>query len=179
MEEGTSSAIVEQLRSRKSETEGTEEKQAFITFQILDEMYALSIENVRYSLKVEKITPVPDVPSFVLGITNVLGEIISVVDISDFIFQKPVPLNEKKRFLLLIQWEDIETSFLVTDLLDMVFWAKSEIRKDILPLSKEKRDYFLGGAVWNGKIIGVLNLKKILRSERMDFGEKNKFGDVS
>ena len=173
MEEITPAAIVNQLLSRENTAqEEEEEKQAYITFQILDEFYALPIENVRYSLKVEKITPVPDVPSFILGITNVLGEIISVVDISDFIFQRPVPLNDKKRFLLLIQWKDIETSFLVTDLLDMVLFGKSEIHKDILPLSKEKKDYFTGGALWNGRVIGILNLKKILQSERMNFGEK-------
>ncbi len=173
MEEITPAAVVNQLLSRDVETEEEEEKRAYITFRILEEFYALPIENVRYSLKVEKITPVPDVPSFILGITNVLGEIISVIDISDFIFQRPVPLNEKKRFLLLIQWKEIETSILVTDLLDMVFFTKSDIRKDILPLSKEKKDYFLGGALWNNRVIGILNLKKILRSERMNFGENN------
>ena len=173
MEEITPAAVVNELLSRDVETEEEEEKRAYITFRILEEFYALPIENVRYSLKVEKITPVPDVPSFILGITNVLGEIISVIDISDFIFQRPVPLNEKKRFLLLIQWKEIETSILVTDLLDMVFFTKSDIRKDILPLSKEKKDYFLGGALWNNRVIGILNLKKILRSERMNFGENN------
>ncbi len=174
MNEMTSTVIVNQILSREAKPEEKEEeKHAYITFQILEEFFALPIENVRYSLKVEKITPVPDVPSFILGITNVLGEIISVVDLSDFIFQRPVPLNEKKRFLLLVQWENIETSFVVTDLLDMVLFGKSEIRKDILPLSKEKKDYFLGGVLWNGQVIGILNLKKILQSERMNFGEKN------
>lgn len=167
-----SSAVLAQISNQQStEKIIAERKDAYIAFQILDEYFALPIQNVRYSMSVGKITPVPDVPGFVLGITNVLGEIISIVDISDFIFQKPVLINQKKCFLLLIEWNGIDTSFVVTDLIDMVLLGKSEIRKDLLPVSKEKKAYFEGGAFWNERIIGVLSLDKIFSSERMHFDE--------
>ncbi|NOY79062.1 MAG: hypothetical protein GXO76_14515 [Calditrichaeota bacterium] len=168
-----SDAILEQIsRTNKSDSKAlSQPKDAYIAFRIFNEYFALPIQNVRYSMPIGKITPVPDVPRFLLGITNVMGEIISVVDIFDFIFQKPLPLDQQKCFLLLIKWKDIDTSFVVSDLMDMLLFEKSEIQSDLLPLSKEKRRYFVGGAFWEGKIIGVLNLENILASERMRFGE--------
>ncbi len=174
MSSNRSEMILEQI-SQGNKSDGntlSKPKDAYIAFRIFNEYLALPIQNVRYSMPVGKITPVPDVPRFLLGITNIMGEIISVVDIFDFIFQKPLPINQEKSFLLLIKWKDIDTSFVVSDLLDMLLFEKAEIQSDLLPLSKEKKRYFIGGAFWEGKIIGILNLEKILVSERMRFGEE-------
>lgn len=174
MSSNRSDTILEQIaQAKKSDASALNEpKDAYIVFRIFNEYFALPIENVRYTMPVGKITPVPDTPQFLLGITNVMGEIISVVDIFDFIFQKPFPPDQGKGFLLLIKWKDIDTSFVVSDLMDMLLFEKAEIKMDMLPLSKEKKNYFVGGAFWDGKIIGVLNLEKILTSERMRFGEE-------
>ena len=173
MPENRSEIILDQISHRNQTEQDQEElKDAYIAFRIFEEYFALPIQNVRYSLPLGKITPVPDVPRFLLGITNVLGEIISVVDIFDFIFQKPLPLNQQKHFLLLIKWKNIDTSFVVSDLMDMLLFSKSEIQSDLLPLTREKKNYFVGGAFLEGKIVGILNLEKILTSERMRFGEE-------
>ena len=64
----------------------TEEKQMnepvteWVTFHLLDEKYAVNVIYVREVLKNTKISPVPGAPYFVLGIINLRGNIVTVID---------------------------------------------------------------------------------------------------
>ena len=53
----------------------------FICFKLGEEEYALNILNIREVIAMRKITPVPQMPDFTLGIVNIRGEIIPVFDL--------------------------------------------------------------------------------------------------
>ncbi len=52
----------------------------WVTFHLLDEKYAVNVTHVREVLKNTKISPVPGSPYFVLGIINLRGNIVTVID---------------------------------------------------------------------------------------------------
>ena len=60
-----------------------------LEFQLAHERYALETEFVREVYPLEQLAPLPCTPSFVLGIVNLRGEILSVIDIKRF-FDLPI-----------------------------------------------------------------------------------------
>ncbi len=55
-----------------------------VVFHAGKEEYALSIEHVISIEKLEKINPIPHLPSFVLGLVKVREELIPVLDLAAY-----------------------------------------------------------------------------------------------
>ena len=55
----------------------------YLTVCLDHESYALAVLKVREIIRMQKITPVPQMPEFVKGVINLRGRIIPVVDLRD------------------------------------------------------------------------------------------------
>ncbi|MFD2112965.1 chemotaxis protein CheW [Thiorhodococcus fuscus] len=53
---------------------------AFVTFSLAEETYAIDVLQVQEVLKLTDIAPVPGVPDFILGIINLRGDVVTVID---------------------------------------------------------------------------------------------------
>ncbi len=53
----------------------------FLTFGIQDEEYAVNIGHVTEIVGIQKISEVPDVPTFIKGVINLRGKVIPVMDV--------------------------------------------------------------------------------------------------
>ena len=52
----------------------------FLTFKLGDEVFAFGISKVREVLDYTTVTRIPEMPDFMLGVINVRGSVVSVVD---------------------------------------------------------------------------------------------------
>lgn len=52
----------------------------YVTFSLADEIYAIDVLQVQEVLKVTEIAPVPGVPQYILGIINLRGNVVTVID---------------------------------------------------------------------------------------------------
>jgi len=69
----------ERLRQGQ-DSERSEELLDLIVFRLGEECYALPVEAVRGVIGKSEITPLPGTPRHLLGLTNMRGEILSVID---------------------------------------------------------------------------------------------------
>lgn len=53
---------------------------AFVTFSLAEETYAIDVLQVQEVLKLTDIAPVPGVPDYILGIINLRGDVVTVID---------------------------------------------------------------------------------------------------
>ncbi|MCQ2749374.1 MAG: chemotaxis protein CheW [Clostridia bacterium] len=53
----------------------------YLTFKLLDEEYAISINNITEIIGLQPITPVPNAPYYVRGVINLRGVVIDVMDL--------------------------------------------------------------------------------------------------
>ena len=67
----TTSDAREQLKGASS---------AYVTFSLADETYAIDVLQVQEVLKLTEIAPVPGVPDYILGIINLRGSVVTVID---------------------------------------------------------------------------------------------------
>ncbi len=73
----------------------------FLTFYIGDEVFSLSLAEVRQVVVISNITEVPNTPSHILGIINLGGEIISVMDIRGYLGLKKREERSSKTLIVL------------------------------------------------------------------------------
>ncbi len=52
----------------------------YVTFSLAEETYAIDVLQVQEVLKVTEIAPVPGVPDYILGIINLRGNVVTVID---------------------------------------------------------------------------------------------------
>jgi purine-binding chemotaxis protein CheW len=74
---------------------------AMAGFQLGAERYALELVYLREVARLTSITPVPGAPEFVLGVTNLRGEILSVFDLRKLLGVKIAGLSDMARLLVL------------------------------------------------------------------------------
>ena len=65
-------------------TEAADERIEVVEFLLAHECYAIESSYVREVFPLENLTPLPCTPPFVLGIVNLRGEIVSVIDVRKF-----------------------------------------------------------------------------------------------
>ncbi len=73
-----------QALARRPDTAETGNTLECVEFLLAHERYAVETRHVREVHPLENLTPLPCTPAFVLGIVNLRGEILSVVDIRKF-----------------------------------------------------------------------------------------------
>lgn len=59
-----------------------QESRGFVICRLGDEEYGLGIERVRSIIRYEETTPVPRAPEIVIGVINLRGQVIPVVDLT-------------------------------------------------------------------------------------------------
>ena len=59
---------------------GITETMQYLTFKLSDEVFALEISKVREVLDQTSVTKVPQTPAFMLGVINLRGSVVPVVD---------------------------------------------------------------------------------------------------
>ncbi len=52
----------------------------WVTFQLEEETYGINVMQVREVLRYSEIAPVPGAPDYVLGIINLRGNVVTVID---------------------------------------------------------------------------------------------------
>jgi purine-binding chemotaxis protein CheW len=60
---------------------GITETVQYLTFKLVDEIFALDVAKVREILEFTSITKVPQTPDFMLGVINLRGSVVPVIDL--------------------------------------------------------------------------------------------------
>lgn len=74
-----------------------------VEFLLNPEKYCIPSAFVSEVLRLKEITPIPGVPAFVLGVMNVRGKIISIVNLKTFFNLKEVGITELNKIIVIKQ----------------------------------------------------------------------------
>ena len=134
-----------------------------VTFSLDGVEFGLDIDRVQEITPRTAITPVPGAPSFVLGVQNVRGMIIPVLD-SRLRFHLPPMAPTPKTRIIILNLAGQPTGLQVDAVADVVRLEDMTIR-ETPPLVAGVRSDYLAGMVTVGKrLITLIDLDKILDS---------------
>ncbi len=134
-----------------------------VTFSLAGESYAIDSLFVKEIYQLRACTPLPGTPAFVLGIINVRGQILSVVNLKTF-FQLPETGLGELNKVIRVSNENMEFGILADEVMGTLLIAKDTIQAAIPTISGPGAEYLLG--VTPGSIL-VLNIQKILEDKSL------------
>ena len=73
--------MADYMLQQLDEMEEDTQKDKFLIFTLGKDFYGIDIKSVTEIAGIQKITPVPELPSYVKGVINLRGKIIPIVDV--------------------------------------------------------------------------------------------------
>ncbi len=139
----------------------TEETKLFITFWLADFLFALPVEEVVEINRSLDITPVPQAPSFVSGIINLRGQILTAIDLAKRIGLK----REKEAHHNVIIGRDEEPlSLLVEQVGDVVEIPLSQIEEPPEVIEGLDVQFVKNVSKLPDRLLVILDVRKILEN---------------
>lgn len=137
----------------------------YIIFSLAEARYAVPINQVLEVGEAQRITPVPNVPEWVLGVTNLRGDIISVVDCGAFLqLHDKITPEESSMCIVRNLRRDLTTSLMVDRIEGMLNLAENLIVLPQASLGDQAFPYLRGVYYHEGQMLNVLNLEGLLSS---------------
>lgn len=137
-----------------------------VEFTLGPEHYAFPSSLVREVFHLSEITPLPSLPPFVLGITNIRGRIISVIDIRRLLEFGDMGLTNLNRAIILA-YNGMELAVLADEVVG-VYASDANKWQKTLPTLVGKREAFLAG-VTKDRVV-ILDAERLLRSKDLLVG---------
>ena len=129
-----------------------------VEFLLAHERYALELDYIREIYPLREFTPLPCTPNFVLGIINVRGQILSIVDLKKFFSLPEKGFTDLDRILIL-RSDGKEFGILADEILGVRSIPISDVQPSLPTLSGIQDKYLKGVTL---ERIVVLNGEKIL-----------------
>jgi purine-binding chemotaxis protein CheW len=134
-----------------------------VEFLLGYERYGIELTYLKEVYPLKEITPLPGVPHFVLGLINVRGQILSVIDIKKFFDLPEKGLTDLNR-VLIVDDSQMGFSILADGILDIRSIQIEEIQPS-LPTLKGIRDEYLKGVT--GDRVVILDMKKLIHDKNI------------
>jgi purine-binding chemotaxis protein CheW len=134
-----------------------------LEFLLAYERYGIEMSWVRETLPLRDITAVPCTPTFVLGLINVRGQILSVIDIKRFFDLPAKGLTDLNR-VIVVQGEGMEFGILADAVCGVRTIPLAELQPSLPTLTGVREEYLKG--VTKERTV-VLDGKKLLSDRKI------------
>ena len=176
--------IIEQIDADmlgSSKEDGGDEKQVldegvqYICFAAGRRRLAVEIVSTPEVGYVPEITALPNLPNWAAGVSNVRGEIVSMVDLAVFLKYRERIEEPKRRRLIVLQHGDMKAGIIVDAVFGILYSLRPGISiQDYEGVKSPRRDRDMLGdyvektAVFKNKAFHILDAEKLLRCPRMN-----------
>lgn len=136
-----------------------------LSFTLAATRYAVPLANVLEIGTIPEMTPVPNLPDWVVGVTNLRGEIFSVVDIRAFLkIGRCERLKENRMVVLRTMDDALRTAFLVDQINGILSIAPDQVHGPRAPLESTLQPFLEGIHNEKGRLVVVLSMDRLLKA---------------
>jgi purine-binding chemotaxis protein CheW len=139
----------------------------WVTFRLENETYGINVMQVQEVLRYTEIAPVPGAPSYVLGIINLRGNVVTVIDTRSRFGLPSAELTENSR-IVIIEAEKLVIGILVDSVAEVVYLRASEIDSAPNVGTDESAKFIQGVSNRDGELLILVDLNKLLSDEEWD-----------
>jgi purine-binding chemotaxis protein CheW len=140
----------------------------YLTVVLDNESYGLAVLKVREIIRLQKITPVPQMPEFVKGVINLRGRVIPIVDLrvkfglkAEFADRTCIVVVQVK----LPNDQNVQMGLIVDSVEEVVNLSPDEIEPTPEFGTKVDTTYLLGMAKVKGQVKTLLDIDKVVAVE--------------
>lgn len=132
-----------------------------IVFCAGNEEFGVPIDAVREIIKATSITPIPNAPSFIKGIINVRGEIVTTISVKSLFSLHEEKIVESKH-IVVTRYEEYLFGFIVDEVIEILRVEKNEIKLPPSLINRNHEKYLSGIISHEKRLILLLDLAQIL-----------------
>ena len=138
--------------------------QQWVSFVLGEQRYAVNVLHVKEVLRPTEITPVSGAPGFVLGIINLRGNVVTVIDARHRFGLSPRPIDEHTR-IMLIENRGQGVGVLVDRIGQVLNISPAEISAVPSVANEDGPKHAQGLATLSGELVVIVDLDKLLPKE--------------
>ena len=139
----------------------------WVTFKLQEETYGINVMQVQEVLRYTEIAPVPGSPDYVLGIINLRGNVVTVIDTRSRFGLEPAEVTDNSR-IVIIDAEKQVIGILVDSVAEVVYLKSSEIDTAPNVGTDESARFIQGVSNREGELLILVDLNKLLSDEEWD-----------
>jgi len=135
-----------------------------VGFKLGDEEYAIDVLKIQEIIRLMEITSVPRMEPYILGVINLRGKVIPVVDLrvrfdlerSDF---------DKKTRIVVVKFEKEDIGFVVDEVTEVIRIDKSIVEPTPPLVGAVGQEYILGICKYQDRLIILLDIDRVVYSD--------------
>ncbi len=143
---------------------GVEQELRWVTFRLENEKYGINVMQVQEVLRVSEIAPVPGAPDYVLGIINLRGNVVTVIDTRKRFGLEPKEMDDSTR-IVIIESDDQVVGILVDSVAEVVDLRVSEMEAAPNVGTEESAKFIQGVASHDDELLILVDLNRLLTDE--------------
>lgn len=140
-----------------------------VNFRLRDDEFGVDIASVREITKVGDISPLPEAPFFIQGVTNLRGQIIPVMDLAKQFSLTPQEKLPESARIVVTEVKGQTIGLLVDEVPGVLNIPEENIEPaPELIQSEVRKDYIKGVGKLENRLIILLDLEKVLAPHEME-----------
>ena len=132
-----------------------------VGFQVGRETYGVPITSLHEIVRVPEITTVPDAPSFMEGVINLRGKIVSVMDLRKRLGEKKVTSGKRNR-ILVVEHRGRLSGLIVDSASEVLKIPASDVEPSPAALHEGGLNCVTGLGKHKGRLIVLLDMSRLL-----------------
>jgi len=147
----------------------------YITFNLSEKYYAIPAEKIIEIVQLPALTMLEKVPEYIVGLLNLRGTVISVIDLSMILgFQRKVYSPECQ--VLILNANGKKIGIIIDSVKDVIQFEK----KLIEPLPYSSKEHLVSGLYKNdNNLVAVLDFDKIVKNVEVNFDKINNINNIN
>lgn len=133
----------------------------WVTFHLDDELYGIEVLQVQEILRITEISPVPGAPDFVLGIINLRGNVVTVIDARARFGLGAKPADGSSRIIVVDAFDKV-IGLLVDNVSEVAYVTDSQIETAPNVGVEEGKRFVSGVCNRDGELLIMLDLAKLI-----------------
>lgn len=139
----------------------------WVTFRLDHETYGINVMQVQEVLRYTEIAPVPGAPAYVMGIINLRGNVVTVIDTRSRFGLPSAEVTDNSR-IVIIEAEKQVIGILVDSVAEVVYLRSSEIDSAPNVGTEDSAKFIQGVSNRDNELLILVDLNKLLSDEEWD-----------
>lgn len=151
----------ENYAGEHQEETGFDQEERVVVFKLGKEAFGIDIYSIRTLVKPQEIYPVPHMPDYLVGLTNLRGEIVPVIDLRNRLGLPQKSYSDSTRFVVAEKREE-PICLIVDDVSGIEHFAPQNLEEPSSVISSVDTTYLFAIAKSNDQLVLLLDLDQVL-----------------
>lgn len=133
----------------------------WVNFTVDDETYALNVLDVQEVLRDAEITPIPGAPDAIIGIINLRGNVVTVVDARTFFGLEEKAWDGNSRIMVIEVASGEIVGLVVDSVAEVIALPQTAVDQAMMAVADDRARHILGIVPQDQKLIILVDMKSL------------------